>query len=175
MMSWFAERSNMSNYSIGDGHDAGVGANIRHLRFKFPCNMANPSDRGQVKIFGTGGEILEALKRLAHNFKNLKTIEFIDLMLESREALVFLDQICINCTENLRKLVLINATKLYCPLLHVGVFVNLNILAVSPQNLDDDVLELIGQSKLQHLHIVQNRYSPVTPDVAKLVGDLYVK
>lgn len=31
---------------------------------------------------------------------------------------------------------------------------------ISPQNLGNDVVELIGYTKLKHLHIVQNKYSP---------------
>ncbi|XP_011307489.1 uncharacterized protein [Fopius arisanus] len=156
MISWYIE-----NQSSNDPVVCGVGTQIRHLKFTFPCNMANSSDPEQIKIFGTGGKLLEAVKRLAQNLKCLRYLEFIDLMLDSREALYFLDEICANCTETLRKLVLINVTKFYCPLLHVGVFINLEVLVVSPQNLDEDVLELIGHTKLEHLHILQNQYSPV--------------
>jgi len=31
---------------------------------------------------------------------------------------------------------------------------------ISPQNIGEDVLALIGQSKLKHLHILQNRFTP---------------
>lgn len=31
---------------------------------------------------------------------------------------------------------------------------------ISPQNLGDDVLELLGSTQLQHLHIHQNVYTP---------------
>lgn len=34
------------------------------------------------------------------------------------------------------------------------------VLVISPQNLHEDIIELIGYTKLRHLHIVQNRYSP---------------
>ncbi|XP_034951229.1 uncharacterized protein [Chelonus insularis] len=161
MISWYSEQSNIDDSSeIG-----GIGTQIRHLKFIFPCNMANKNDPEQIKVFGTGGKLLEALKRLTKNLKNLRSIEFIDLMLDSSEALYFLDVICENCTETLKRLVLINATKLHCPLLHVGVFLNLNVLVISPQNLDEDVLELIGYTRLSHMHIFQNRYSPVDTTV----------
>lgn len=125
MMSWYAERHLGCDFS--SDIDNAVGTNVRCLKFKFPCNMASDNKRGEIKIFGTGGEILAALKRLAACFLNLKVLEFVDLMLDSKEALVLLDEICINCTETLRKLVLINATKFYCPLIHIGVFINLNV------------------------------------------------
>lgn len=34
------------------------------------------------------------------------------------------------------------------------------MLVISPQNLGEDVLSLIGQTKLRHLHILQNRFTP---------------
>ncbi|CAD6207889.1 GSCOCG00003147001-RA-CDS [Cotesia congregata] len=160
MFTWFCLRK-----PGDDPYIPGMGHNIRHLKFIFPCNMANRDDPEQIKIFGTGGKLLETVKKLTSNLKNLRSVEFIDLMLDSKEALYFLDNICDNCTETLKKLVLINTTKLYCPLLHVGVFLNLNILVISPQNLDNDVLDLIGYTKLRHMHIFQNRYSPVDSTV----------
>ncbi|KRT78421.1 hypothetical protein AMK59_7417, partial [Oryctes borbonicus] len=57
-------------------------------------------------------------------------------------------------------MILINTTKLQYQLLHVGVFLNLEVLMISPQNLGSDAIELIGYTKLKHLHIVQNKYSP---------------
>lgn len=36
----------------------------------------------------------------------------------------------------------------------------MKVLVISPQNLHEDVIDLIGYTKLQHLHIVQNCYSP---------------
>ncbi|XP_063981305.1 uncharacterized protein LOC135164664 isoform X1 [Diachasmimorpha longicaudata] len=170
MISWYIENQHSNDPSL-----AGVGTQIRHLKFTFPCNMANSNDPEQIKIFGTGGKLLEAVKRLAQNLKCLRYLEFIDLMLDSREALYFLDEICTNCTETLRKLVLINATKFHCPLLHVGVFINLQVLVVSPQNLDEDVLELISHTKLEHFHILQNRYSPADSVIKLPRNEAWVK
>ncbi|XP_077277156.1 uncharacterized protein LOC143905544 isoform X2 [Temnothorax americanus] len=121
MISWYAERQGSDDASV-----AGVGTYIRRLKFTFPCNMANGDDPDRIRVFGTGGKLLEALKRLMRNLRNLKCLELIDLMLESNEALHLMDDICTNCTQTLSKLILINATRYYCPLLHVGVFVNLN-------------------------------------------------
>ncbi|XP_076631879.1 uncharacterized protein LOC143346993 isoform X1 [Colletes latitarsis] len=155
MISWYTEKQGSDNTSV-----AGVGTYIRHLKFTFPCNMANRDDPDRIRLFGTGGKLLEALKRLMRNLHNMTCLELIDLMLDSKEALNLLDDICANCTQTLSKLVLINTTMYNCSLLHVGVFINLNVLIISPQNLHEDVIELIGYTKLKHLHIVQNRYSP---------------
>ncbi|XP_051161809.1 uncharacterized protein LOC127281876 isoform X2 [Leptopilina boulardi] len=155
MVSWYAEKQGSDNTSV-----AGVGNHIRRLKFTFYCNMANRDNPDRIRVFGTGGKLLEALKRLMINLKNIKSLELIDLMLDSKEALFLMDDICANCTESLTKLILINTTREFCPLLHVGVFLNLHTLIISPQNLHEDVVELIGHTKLNHLHIVQNRYSP---------------
>lgn len=155
MISWYIERQVLDNTNV-----TGIGTHIRRLKFTFPCNMANRDDPDRIRLFGTGGKLLEALKRLMRNLRNLRCLELIDLMLDSKEALHLMDDICANCTQTLSKLVLINTTRYYCPLLHIGVFLNLNVLVISPQNLHEDVIYLIGYTKLQHLHIVQNRYSP---------------
>lgn len=34
------------------------------------------------------------------------------------------------------------------------------VLVIAPQNIDDDVLLLIADSKIRHLHLFQNRYTP---------------
>lgn len=122
MISWYTERQGSDNTSV-----AGVGTYIRRLKFTFPCNMADRDDPDRIKLFGTGGKLLEALKRLMRNLRNLRCLELIDLMLDSKDALHLMDDICSNCTQTLSKLVLINTTKHYCPLLHVGVFINLNV------------------------------------------------
>ncbi|XP_076167398.1 uncharacterized protein LOC143146722 isoform X2 [Ptiloglossa arizonensis] len=155
MISWYTERQGSDNTSV-----AGVGTYIRRFKFTFPCNMASIDDPDRIRVFGTGGKLLEALKRLMRNLHNIRCLELIDLMLDSKEALHLMDDICDNCTQTLSKLVLINTTKYYCPLLHVGIFINLNVLIISPQNLHEDVIDLIGYTRLKHLHIVQNRYSP---------------
>ncbi|XP_003426992.1 uncharacterized protein LOC100679131 [Nasonia vitripennis] len=155
MISWYSERQGSDNTSV-----VGVGTNVRRLKFTFPCNMANRDNPDAMRLFGTGGKLLEALKRLMRNLENIKCLELIDLMLDSKEAIHLMDDICANCTQTLSKLVLINATKFHCPLLHVGVFLNLHTLVISPQNLHEDVIDLLGYTKLRHLHILQNRYSP---------------
>ena len=126
MVSWYTERQGSDNTSV-----AGVGTHIHRLKFTFPCNMANTDDPDSIRLFGTGGKLLEALKRLMRNLRNLRCLELIDLMLDSKEALHLMDDICANCTQTLSKLVLINATRYYCPLLHVGVFINLNVSCLS--------------------------------------------
>ncbi|KAG8223290.1 hypothetical protein J437_LFUL001164 [Ladona fulva] len=128
---------------------------------------------GGPEVFGTGGKLLEALKRLlldvAHS---LNTLELVDLMLEEKEAQVLLDDTCASATLSMRRLTLVNITRHHSQLLHPGVFVNLqasfqklfyfiafsNVLTISPQNIGPDVILLLGKTSLHHLHLLQNHY-----------------
>uniref|UniRef100_A0A6P7GNS7 F-box/LRR-repeat protein 21-like n=1 Tax=Diabrotica virgifera virgifera TaxID=50390 RepID=A0A6P7GNS7_DIAVI len=117
------------------------------------------------------GKLLQAIKRLMGNLKRLENLHLIDLMLDPKEAQYLLDEVCESQYLTLKTLFLINTTKVQYQLLHVGVFLNLKELHISPQNLGDDLIELLGNTKLKHLHIVQNRYTstdviiiPVSPD-----------
>ncbi|KAK7872795.1 hypothetical protein R5R35_011919 [Gryllus longicercus] len=150
MLSFFAERRDTERLIVGP--------KIRALKFTFPCNMADQEEH--ARIYGTGGRLLEALKRLMGNLKSLRSLQLIDLMLEPVEAQHLLDEVCSLCCLTLETLVVINTTKLPYQLLHVGVFLNLQVLYISPQNLGEDLLQLLGNTTLRHLHIVQNRYTP---------------
>lgn len=138
-----------------------VGKRISSFRYKFPCNMA--SRESDVKLFGTGGQLLKTLKSLLYELNTLKTLKLIDLMLERYEAKHLLDEVLESCNMTLKSLCLINMTNTHCPIMHTGLFFNLKVLIISPQNLDDDVLQLLSSTALRHLHIFQNNYSPTTP------------
>ncbi|CAG7721999.1 unnamed protein product, partial [Allacma fusca] len=63
-------------------------------------------------------------------------------------------------TDKLQTLVLINATKNHFNFLHPAVFVNLRVLKISPQNLGNEVVELLCfNSRLEQLYIIQNSYT----------------
>ena len=125
MVSWYIEQSKCSTHP----EIAGVGGKIRTLKFTFPCNMATRDESERIRLFGTGGKLLAALKRLMANLKNLKKLELIDLMLEPKEAEHLLDEVCEICCLTLRTLVLVNTTRVQYQVLHVGVFLNLQVLA----------------------------------------------
>lgn len=139
-----------------------VGQHITSLKYIFPCNMAT-RDTDDVKLFGTGGQLLKTLKTLLFELTKLKTLKLVDLMLERYEAKHLLDEVLESCSMVLRELCLINLTATHCPIMHAGLFFNLRVLIVSPQNLDDDVLQLLSSTALRHLHIFQNNYCPTTP------------
>ncbi|XP_050436850.1 F-box/LRR-repeat protein 21 isoform X2 [Adelges cooleyi] len=149
----------MNMISFYAEHGQNVGSKISTLHYTFPCNMATSHD--ESVLYGTGGKLLEALKRLMGILPSLRRLELIDLMLENIDAQTLLDQVCYYCCTTLSTLVLINTTKQLCQLLHPGAFVNLQVLVISPQNLGSDLMLLLSQTTLRHLHIVQNRYTPI--------------
>ncbi|XP_050092027.1 uncharacterized protein LOC126575393 [Anopheles aquasalis] len=138
----------------------GCGSRIRSLNYLFPCNMAYSEDPDSIKLFGTGGQLLAALKRLMLCLTNLHSLSLVDLMLERYEANHLLDEVLESCCLVLRRLCLVNVTSVHCPIMHIGLFLNLQVLIVSPQNVDDDVLLLLADSKVKHLTLLQNRYTP---------------
>ncbi|PSN51058.1 hypothetical protein C0J52_01522 [Blattella germanica] len=164
MLSYFVERPEENVMEATD---------IKSLRFIFPCNMAVPEESERARIFGTGGRLLEALKRLMGNLAALRHLELIDLMLEPREAQHLLDEVCTLCCLSLRTLTLINTTKLQYQILHAGVFLNLQVLMISPQNLGEDLVQLLGYTNLRHLHIVQNRYTPGDINIRPIPGRVW--
>lgn len=132
-----------------------------------------------IKLFGTGGELLKTFKTLLSELPKLKSLKIIDLMLERYEAKHLLDEVLES--NELKELVLVNVTSTHCPIMHVGLFFHLKVLVISPQNLDNDVLQvileisspdnlnlnlnllqLLSSTALRHLHIFQNNYSPAT-------------
>ncbi|XP_018027591.1 uncharacterized protein LOC108682857 isoform X1 [Hyalella azteca] len=134
----------------------GVLANVHTLRFHFSCHLAH---RSEEVVFGTGGQTLAMLKKVLGMLTELRTLELRDLLLEGKEGVHLLDDVCSVCCETLRTLILINVTKMSHTLLHPGAFVNLTMLVISPQNIGEDLLELLGQSKLRNMHILQNKYT----------------
>ncbi|XP_066992676.2 uncharacterized protein [Anabrus simplex] len=150
MLSYFAESH--------DHEKLVIGPKIRSLKFTFPCHMAAQEEQAQV--YGTGGRLLEAIKELLGNLGSLRRLELVDLMLERSEAQHLLDEVCSLCYLTLHYLIVVNTTKMEYQLLHVGVFLNLKVLVISPQNLGEDLVQLLSYTALRHLHIVQNRYTP---------------
>ncbi|KAK8395051.1 hypothetical protein O3P69_006066 [Scylla paramamosain] len=129
---------------------------VHTVRFQFACHVI---DRSEELVFGTGGQILAMFKQVMGVFAMLHTLELRDLLLDGCEGMTLLDDVCVTCCETLKTLVLINLTKMSHPILHPAAFVNLKTLIISPQNISDDLMELIGQSRLRNLHIVQNKYT----------------
>lgn len=122
MVSWYTEQSRKLNEPT-----MGVGCEIKTLKYTFPCNMATRDDAERIRLFGTGGRLLQALKRLMANLTKMRRLELIDLMLDPKEAQFLLDEVCESLCLSLNTLILINTTRVQYQLLHVGVFLNLHV------------------------------------------------
>lgn len=110
------------------------------------------------------GQLLPSLKRLLRQLTQLRTLRLVDLQLERYDANHLLDELVQTtspaCGQTLHTLHLINMTACHCPCLHVGLFFNLRVLVISPQSVDDDVLTLLADSRVCHLHLLQTSYTP---------------
>ncbi|XP_075731040.1 uncharacterized protein LOC119180912 isoform X3 [Rhipicephalus microplus] len=149
IMAYFGERNNAL------GH-------LRRFEFTFGCHLlGNNSDgqRQQDSVFGTGGKLLESLKRLMCCFTGLRHLALTDLLLEPHEAKFLLDDVAETCMTTLRTLRLVNCSKEPHPFLHAGVFLNLTVLYISPQHLDDDLVTLLSYTSLRDLHLIQTTYT----------------
>lgn len=135
-----------------------VGKRIQTFKYVFPCNMTNSEQ--DVKLYGTGGSLLKTLKCLMVELNKLRNLKLINLMLERYEAKHLLDEVLESCQMVIQNLCLVNVTSTHCPIMHVGLFLNLKVLIISPQNLDDDVLQLISSTAISDFYIFQNNYSP---------------
>ncbi|XP_075166928.1 F-box only protein 39 [Haematobia irritans] len=149
----------MGKAADGPSDMKGMGSRIRSLTYLFPCNMAQANDPEGIKLFGTGGQLLKGLKDLLSQLTDLRTLKLIDFVLERYEAKHLLDEVLDACCTKMRVLNIVNVTSLHCPIMHVGLFLNLQELTISPQNIDDDVLMLLADTQLKHLHLLQNCYT----------------
>ena len=64
------------------------------------------------------------------NLQSLQYLELRDLMLDTTEGQTLLDEVCASCSLTLKELILVNATEAPCQLLHVGIFLNLQVIIV---------------------------------------------
>jgi len=62
-----------------------------------------------------------------NNLSALRWLELRDLMLDPSEGMHLLDDLCYTRGETLRTLILVNTTEVPCQILHVGVFLNLQV------------------------------------------------
>lgn len=156
-------------YQFAEYFDENPLAEVQSFQFSFACHLTESGV--QEYVFGTGGRLLDSLKRLMSNLPGLKHLSLQNLLLDSQEAMYLLDSVAQNCFQTLKKLELINCTKYQYPLLPVGIFLALDELRISPQHLNDDVVTLLGSTTLRNMYIIQTEYSdsssPVSKDVWK--------
>lgn len=105
----------------------------------------------------------------------LESLSLRHLLLDDDEADSFLSDLLNYFDQTLKILCIRNLTKHPRPFSHFGLFLNLTKLVVSPQHLNDEVVELIGgQRQLRHLVIVQDETTvcsePVSSEVWRRFG-----
>lgn len=132
LITWCLEE-NKTNSKIAP-EMVGIGSRIKYLCYVFPCNMAHTEDPEGIKLFGTGGQMLLSLKKFLACIDQLQTLKLIDLMLERFEAKHLLDEVLESSCMSLRTLYLVNATRYHCPIMHVGLFLNLQVWHFAEQN-----------------------------------------
>lgn len=49
---------------------------------------------------------------------------------------------------------------------HTHTLYSPQVLVISPQSVDDDILTLLADSKVRHLHLLQNQYTPAACRIA---------
>jgi hypothetical protein len=115
--------------------------------------------RGKKRYYGTGGVILQTLRRFISSIRCLKRFHLNNLLLESDSDIgACLDELLENSCETLEYLEILNYTSHIIPLYIVGLFSNLNTLSISSHSLSDDVLLLFANHliHLYRLNIIQD-------------------
>ena len=140
---------------------------IRSFCFTFACESQGYLG---TLILGTGGEILDELKRLLGNLRGLSHLVITDLMLKNDDAPGLLEGVVRHCQNSLNHLEVINCTKERYPLFNASMFPYLHQLVLSPQQLTDDVALMVARTAAQtarkrtgqwmEVVIVQNKYTP---------------
>jgi len=137
--------------------------NVKNFTYIFPCDFAR-NKHNEVEIYGTGGMILQNMKKLLEYLPGLGRLELVDLQLEGADAEHVLDEVAEVCSYSLRTLKVVNISRLPFSMLAVTTFLNLRCLIISPHNLGDDLVECFaGMPKLKNLQIVSNATSECVP------------
>ncbi|OQV13174.1 hypothetical protein BV898_12603 [Hypsibius exemplaris] len=127
------------------------------FEFSFACQIRN---RESIRVFGTGGKILETLTTLLGSFQGLKELRLENLLLDRFEAPTLLNSIYESCSESLVNLSILNCAQFNYYWMHCGLFLNLRCLTVSANHLHTDLIYLVGNlDKLAEFHVVQTEFT----------------
>lgn len=129
---------------------------LNTFHFTFACETRGMT--GAI-VHGTGGKILDVLKELLSRMQHLRSLKLNHLLLDEAEVTGLIDAIQPDCTSSLKSLEILNCSKNPYPLTELSVFDNLQILTVSPQHVNEEVMIMLGTSGLTELHLVQGRYT----------------
>ncbi|VDN07299.1 unnamed protein product [Thelazia callipaeda] len=130
---------------------------IRSFSFKWQLHVHEGSDHRSERVFGTGGEMLKTLSMLLSHLHGLTELTLRELQLEPHECANFIDDILYKFDSQMTSLCIVNLTKVSKAFLQLGLFLCLVRLTVSPQHLDESVIQLLADLKyLKSLIIFQN-------------------
>lgn len=102
-------------------------------------------------------DLFQQLTHFLSHLKGLESLHLRHLLLDIGEAEAFLLNLLTYFEQTLENLSIRNLTKHPYSLLHIGLFLNLHKLVISPQHLNDDVVTVIGSHQvMQSLVIVQD-------------------
>ncbi|CAF1651494.1 unnamed protein product, partial [Didymodactylos carnosus] len=111
------------------------------------------------RYYGTGGTILQTLRRFIRSLKCLKKFKLNNLLLEANSDVgSCLEEVLEHSQDTLESLECLNYTSHILPLYIVGLFSNLKQITISSHSLSDDVLLLFANHTiyLKRLIIVQD-------------------
>jgi len=120
---------------------------IMNAYFQHP----NAFIRGNKHYYGTGGVILQTLRRFISSIHNLKRFHLNNLLLDTSSDIgACLEELLVNSCETLEYIEVLNYTSHIIPLYTVGLFPNLQTISISSHSLNEDVL-LLFANHLVHL------------------------
>ena len=130
---------------------------LTEFKFTFACESQGYTGR---VVLGTGGRLLEGLKRLLSNLYHLKHLTLNQLLLDINETPGLLEHVVKNCGDTLVSLEMLNSTKERYPMFYAGMLPKLQRLVITPLQLTDDVVQMVaGRSTMKELVIVEDPYS----------------
>lgn len=129
----------------------------RSFKFRFHCEQG--SLIGGQNLKGTGGRFLQELVVLLSRLFNLRELELKHLLLDSTDAAMLLDGTLHNSGDTLTVLRVIDCAKSMHPFLHAGLFFKLQKLVISPNHIDDDVVNLLSFTNIKTVTLYQDEYT----------------
>ncbi|KAI0218111.1 hypothetical protein LSAT2_030163 [Lamellibrachia satsuma] len=131
--------------------------NLRAFEFTFACEVRGIDG---LRIIGTGGKLLEELKCLLGNLRDLTEVTCNQLLLENIEAVGLLDMLVNNSGHSLTRLEVLNSTKIRYPLFYAGMLPRLRTLVITPLQLTPEVLLMAARHEdFRDLVIVQDPHA----------------
>lgn len=122
-----------------------------NVNFQHP----NAFIRGNKRYYGTGGVILQTLRRFISSMRHLKTFRLNNLLLEDDTDIgACLYELLETSAETLRSIEVLNYTSHITPMYIVGLFPNLQTVSISFHSLNDDVL-LLFANHLPYLSLLK--------------------